>query len=90
MIASIKHSELKNLFDKGTSRGLSATLKKSLLLWLSIMHAAKDLGDVTISKVSTLEEDGESYRLYVQGLGTFSFQFVDGEIRRLNYRQDLK
>jgi len=58
------------------------------LLWLSVIHAAKELKDLSIANVSLLEEDKGNYRLHVQGVGTFSFRFVDGEIRQLNYKQD--
>lgn len=90
MIVSIRHSVLKNLFEKGTAAGLSKELKDYLLLWLSVIHAAKDLRDLSISQVSILEENKNSYRLRVHGVGTFTFRFVDGEIRQLNYQQDQK
>jgi plasmid maintenance system killer protein len=89
MIVSIRHSVLKNLFEKGTASGLSKELKDYLLLWLSVIHAAKDLRDLSISQVSILEEDKNSYRLRVHGVGTFSFRFIDGEIRQLDYKQEL-
>jgi plasmid maintenance system killer protein len=93
MIVSIRHSVLKSLFEKGTAAGISRELKEYLLLWLSVIHAAKDLRDLSISQVSILEEDKNSYRLRIYGVGTFSFRFIDGEIRQLNYhddKQDLK
>ena len=90
MIVSIRHSVLKNLFEKGTAAGLSKELKDYLLLWLSVIHAAKDLRDLSISQVSILDENKNSYRLRVHGVGTFTFRFVDGEIRQLNYQQDQK
>ena len=85
MIVSIRHSVLKSLFEKGTAAGISRELKEYLLLWLSVIHAAKDLKDLSISQVSILEEDKNSWRLKVHGVGTFSFRFIDGEIRQLNY-----
>ncbi len=88
MIVSIRHSVLKSLFEKGTASGLSRELKDYLLLWLSVIHAAKDLHDLSISQISILEENKNSYRLRVYGLGTFSFRFIEGEIRQLNYKQD--
>jgi len=88
MIVSIRHSVLKSLFEKGTARGISRELKAHLLLWLSVIHAAKALRDLSIAQVSILEESKSSCRLTVHGLGTFSFRFVKGEIRELNYRQD--
>jgi plasmid maintenance system killer protein len=90
MIVSIRHSVLKNLFEKGTAAGISRELKDYLLLWLSVIHAAKDLRDLSISQVSILEEDKNSCRLRVHGVGTFTFRFIDGEIRQLNYHQDQK
>jgi plasmid maintenance system killer protein len=90
MIVSIRHSVLKSLFEKGTAAGISRELKDYLLLWLTVIHAAKDLRDLSISQVSILEEGKSSYRLRVHGLGTFSFRFIDGEIRQLNYNQDQK
>jgi plasmid maintenance system killer protein len=90
MIVSIRHSVLKSLFEKGTAAGISRELKDYLLLWLTVIHAAKDLRDLSISQVSILEEGKSSYRLRVHGLGTFSFRFIDGEIRQLNYKQDQK
>jgi len=89
MIVSIRHSVLKNLFEKGTAAGISRELKEFLLLWLSVIHAAKDLRDLSIKNVSILKEDATSYRLTVHGVGTFSFRFVDGEIRQLNYKDDF-
>ena len=90
MIVSIGHSVLKNLFEKGTASGISGELKDFLLLWLSVIHAAKDLNDLSISNVSILEEGKNSCRLTVHGIGTFTFRFIDGEIRQLNYRQEQK
>jgi plasmid maintenance system killer protein len=49
MIVSIRHSVLKSLFEKGTAAGISRELKDYLLLWLSVIHAAKDLRDLSIS-----------------------------------------
>ena len=88
MIVSIRHSVLKSLFEKGTASGISRELKDYLLLWLSVIHSAKDLKDLSIAKVSTLKEESGSYQLHIHGVGTFSFRFVDGEIRQLNYKQD--
>jgi plasmid maintenance system killer protein len=90
MIVSIRHSVLKSLFEKGTAAGISRELKDYLLLWLSVIHAAKDLRDLSISQVSILEEGKNSYRLRVHGVGTFTFRFIDGEIRQLNYHKDQK
>ena len=89
MIISIRHSVLKGLFEKGTAVGISRELKDFLLLWLSVIHAAKNLRDLSIKNISILDEGANSYRLKVHGVGTFSFRFIDGEIRQLDYRQDL-
>lgn len=88
MIVSIRHSVLKDLFEKGTASGISGELKDFLLLWLSVIHAAKDLNDLSISNVSILEKDKNSCRLTVHGIGTFTFKFIDGEIRQMNYKED--
>ena len=88
MIVSIRHTVLKSLFEKGTAPGLPRELKDSLLLWLSVIHAAKDVSDLSIKNISILEESSTSYRLTVQDVGIFSFRFVDGEIRQLNYKQN--
>lgn len=90
MIVSIRHTILKSLFEKGTAAGISQELKDFLLLWLSVIHAAKDLRDLSVAHVSVLEEDNDSYRLTVHGAGIFTFRFVDGEIRQLNYKQEPK
>ncbi|MEJ1237437.1 hypothetical protein WBG78_04865 [Chryseolinea sp. T2] len=89
MIVSIRHSVLKSLFEKGTAAGASQELKDFLLLWLSAIHAAKDVRDLSIKNVSILEKGANSYRLKVHGVGTFSFRFIDGEIRQLDYKQEL-
>ena len=89
MIVSIRHTALKSLFEKGTATGISRELKGFLLLWLSVIHAAKDLDDVSIKDISILEKGANSYRLKVHGVGTFSFRFIDGEIRQLDYKQEL-
>jgi len=89
MIVSIRHSVLKSLFEKGTATGISRELKDFLLLWLSVIHAAKDVRDLSIKNLSILEEGANNYRLKVHRVGTFSFRFVDGEIRQLDYRQEL-
>lgn len=90
MIVSIRHSILKSLFEKGTVAGITRQQKDTLLLWLSAIHAAKDLKDLTIPQVSTIEEQHGSYRLSVYELGIFSFRFADGEMRQLNYHNDQK
>jgi plasmid maintenance system killer protein len=90
MIVSIRHNVLKSLFEKGTASGISQELKGFLLLWLSVIHAAQDIRDLSIAHVSVLEEDSDSYRLTVHGAGIFTFRFVDGEIRQLNYKQEPK
>jgi plasmid maintenance system killer protein len=89
MIVSIRHSILKSLFEKGIAAGISRELKDFLLLWLSVIHAANDLRDLSIKNISILEEGINSYRLKVHGVGTFSFRFIDGEIRQLDYKQEL-
>ncbi len=53
------------------------------------MHAAKDLRDLSIKNISILEEGTNSYRLRIHGVGIFSFRFIDGEIRQLDYKQEL-
>lgn len=88
MIVSIRHSVLKSLFEKGTASGISRELKELLLLWLSVLHAAKDLHDLSVTNISVLEKGTSGYRLMVYGVGTFSFRFVDGEIRQLDYKQN--
>jgi len=90
MIVSVRHRILKSLFRKGTASGISRELKNSLLLWLSVMHAAKDLRDLSIVHISTLEKEKSSYRLHVKDIGTFSFRFADGDIQQLNYKQNPK
>jgi len=90
MIVSIRHSVLKRLFEEGKAAGVPRALQEYLLLWLSVIHAAKVPRDLSVAKVSVLEEDKDSYRLTVHGVGTFSFRFVKGEIRELNYRQHQK
>jgi len=90
MIVSIRHNVLKSLFERGTAAGISRELKDFLLLWLSVIHAAKDLRDLSIAHVSILEEENDSYRLTVHGAGTFTFRFVDEEIQQLNYQQEPK
>lgn len=87
MIVSIRHSVLKSLFEKGTASGISRELKGDLVLWLSVIHAAKEPKDLSIELVSILNADNGSYQLHVHNVGTFSFRFVDGEIRQLNYKQ---
>ena len=89
MIVSIRHSILKSLFEKGKASGISRELKDFLLLWLSVIHAANDLRDLSIKNISILEERSNSYRLKVHGVGTFSFRFIDGEIRQLDYKDDF-
>lgn len=89
MIVSIRHSTLKSLFEKGSATGVSRELKDFLLLWLSVIHAAKDLRDLSIKNISILEEGADNYRLKVHGVGTFSFRFIDGEIRQLDYKDDF-
>ena len=84
MVVSIRHSVLKSLFEKGTATGISRELKDLLLLWLSVIHAAKDLRDLSIKNISIVEKGVNSYRLKVHGVGTFTFRLVDGEIRRLD------
>ncbi|HEY9044393.1 MAG TPA: hypothetical protein VIN08_00785 [Ohtaekwangia sp.] len=90
MIVSIRHSVLKSLFEKGTATGISRELKDSLLLWLSVIHAASAPRDLSISQVSILESNNDSYRLQVKGIGTFTFRFADGDIYQLNYKQEPK
>src|SRR5688572_21719127 len=89
MIVSIRHSTLQSLFEKGTASGVSQELKDLLLLWLSVIHAAKDLRDLSIKNISILEKGVNSYRLKVHGVGNFSFRLVDGEIRQLDYKDDF-
>jgi plasmid maintenance system killer protein len=90
MIVSIRHNVLKSLFERGTSSGISREMKDFLLLWLSVIHAAKDLRDLSIAHVSILEKENDSYRLTVHGAGNFTFRLVDGEIQQLNYQQEPK
>lgn len=90
MIVSIRHRILKSLFQKGTASGLSPERKEALLLWLSVMHAAKDVNDLSITKVSKLEKEKNSYRLHVEEAGIFSFRFNNGDIQQLSYKQNPK
>jgi plasmid maintenance system killer protein len=89
MIVSIRHSTLQSLFEKGTATGISWELKDLLLLWLSVIQAAKDLRDLSIKNISIVEKGVNNYRLKVHGVGTFSFRLVDEKIRQLDYKDDF-
>ena len=88
MILSIRHSGLRSLFEKGSAAGIPRELKGFLLLWLSVLNAASDLRDLSISNVSQLEKGRSIVRLHIQEAGMFSFRFVDGDVLLLDYRDE--
>lgn len=87
MIQSILHTGLRDYFLKG--KQLPDSLVKheeGLRYWLSILDAVTEDKDLDLSGCQLIKSK-QSYRLLVDGVGEFSFQWTDRNISKLNFKQ---
>lgn len=88
MIKSIKHKGLKNLFEKGSTKGVRADHVSRLIERLTVLDAATSIDDIAAANWGLHPLSGElagQYAIKVSGNWRLFFKFEAGNVFLLNY-----
>jgi len=87
MIASFRHKGLKEFFETGTKRGISADLAARIGRRLDVLHAAQELADVDAHGFNLHRLKGDragEWAIWVSGNWRITFRFTKGEVHDIN------
>lgn len=87
MIASFRHKGLKEFFETGSKRGISADLAARIGRRLDVLHAAQELADIDAHGFSLHRLKGErqgEWAISVSGNWRITFRFANGEVHDTN------
>ena len=90
MIRTWKHKGLRELFEKGRSRRVRSNLQVRALLALDALDAATKPSDLNLPGFDFHRLRGHSpqrYSIHVNGPWCITFEFDDGEARRVDLEQ---
>jgi proteic killer suppression protein len=91
MLQSFTHKGLKELFETGKSRHVRPDLQKRCLQMLDALHHANSLSDLKLPGLR-LHPDSRykprRWRIDVNGPWRITFEFEDGETRKIDLIQD--
>jgi len=90
VISSFKSKALGRLFEKGTSRLMRASLQSRAVLILDILDQAEVLSDLNLPGLDFHPLKGHRptcYSVHINGPWCITFEFSDGEARRVNLEQ---
>ena len=88
MIRSFKHKGLRDLFEKGSARGVQPTHARRLRLQLTALHTAQTVEDMDIPgyRLHPLKGPGRGrWSITVNGNWRLTFEFRDGDAYVLDY-----
>lgn len=88
MIRSLKHKGLRDLFEKGTAKGVQPTHAKRLRIQLAALHTAQTIDDMDLPgyRLHRLKGQGRSrWAITVNGNWRVTFEFRDGDAYVLDY-----
>jgi proteic killer suppression protein len=88
MIQNFKHKGLKQLFEKGSSSGLSFQNVKRLKLILALLETADTIEDMDLPGLNLHELKGKrkgTWSLKVTGNWRVTFKFEKGDALNVNY-----
>ena len=88
MIRSFKHKGLRDLFEKGSAKGVQPAHAKRLRLQLAALHTAVDVDDMDIPgyRLHQLKGTGKGrWSITVNGNWRVTFEFRDGDAYVLDY-----
>jgi len=90
VISSFQSKALGQLFEKGTSRLMKASLQSRAVLILDILDQAEVLSDLNLPGLDFHPLKGHRptrYSVHINGPWCITFEFSDGEARRVNLEQ---
>ena len=89
MIKSFKHKGLAELFEKGSSRKIRQDLHLRALRRLDVLDQAESLMDLNIPGFNFhgLQGVPKRYSIHVNGPWCLTFEWVEGEILRIDLEQ---
>lgn len=90
MIRSFRSKALEQLFEKGTSRLMRASLRSRAVMILDILDQAMVLSDLNLPGLDFHPLKGhrpKRYTVHVNGPWCITFEFSDEEVRRVDLEQ---
>jgi len=83
MIASFRHKGLREFYETGSKRGISADLAARIGRRLDVLHAAQDLDDIDSHGFSLHRLKGDrqgEWAISVSGNWRITFKFAKGDV----------
>lgn len=90
MIKSFRSKALAQLFETGTSRLVKPSLQSRAVMILDILDQAELLLDLTLPGLDFHPLRGhrpKRYTIHINGPWCITFEFSDGEVRRIDLEQ---
>ena len=90
MIKSFQSKALEQLFEKGTSRLMKASLQSRAVMILDILDHAEILSDLKLPGLDFHSLRGhrpQRYTIHINGPWCITFEFSDGEVCRVDLEQ---
>jgi proteic killer suppression protein len=87
MIRSFRHKGLREFFEAGSKRGITAELAARIARRLDVLNAAQDLSDINAHGFNLHPLKGErqgEWSVSVSGNWRITFRFVKGEVLDIN------
>ena len=88
MIKSFRHKGLRDLFEKGTAKGIQPAHAKRLRLQLAALHTARVIDDMDIPGYRLHQLRGRDkgrWSITVNGNWRVTFEFREGDAHVLDY-----
>ena len=90
MIKSFRSKALAHLFKTGASRLVKPSLRSRVVIILDVLDQAKVFTDLSLPGLNFHELRGhrpKRYTIHVNGPWCITFEFSDGEVRRIDLEQ---
>ncbi|OLE52167.1 MAG: Killer protein [Acidobacteria bacterium 13_1_20CM_3_53_8] len=82
MIKSFRHKGLKDFFETGSKRGITAELATRIRIRLDVIDAAKTITDINLPGFRLHELKGQragTWSVWVSGNRRITFKFIEGD-----------
>ena len=82
MIKSFRHKGLKDFFETGSKRGITAELATRIRIRLDVIDAAKTITDLNLPSFRLHELKGQragTWSVWVSGNRRITFKFIEGD-----------
>lgn len=81
MIKSFRHKGLKDFFETGSKRGITAEMATRIRIRLDVIDAARIISDINLPGFRLHELKGQratTWSIWVSGNHRLTFKFIDG------------